>query len=64
MIKLEVFGPGWLQNFILFKPNQEKFEFCKNISANRLSWSMEMNIEVGILSLGQACSSVALLVTM
>ena len=44
MIKLEVFEPGWRQNFILFEPNQEKFEFFKNISANILSWSMEMNI--------------------
>ena len=44
MIKLEVFGPGWQQNFILFEPNQEKFEFFKNISATRRSWNMEMNI--------------------
>ena len=44
MIKLEVFGPNWQQNFILFEPNSEQFEFFKNISANRLSWSMDMNI--------------------
>ena len=36
MFKLEVFGPGREQNFILFEPNQEKFEFFRNISANRL----------------------------
>ena len=64
MFKLEVFGPGREQNFILFEPNQEKFEFFRNISANRLvSWSMEINIHVRILKLGQTCSSVALLVT-